>query len=154
MGERETRVIKAVPPAEQSREIEVEIDHLRTRLDRSLAELDRRRHELMDVKLQMRRHPQVLMIAGGVMLLIFGGVAYSVYNSRQHGRAIRKANQYKGAMRRVADHPEYVARKTKVEPGAVEKILGAVGTTVAVALAKKLIERTINAVPQQPPPVY
>lgn len=150
MGERETRVIKAVPPAEQSREIEVEIDHLRTRLDRSLAELDRRRHELMDVKLQMRRHPQALMIAGGVMLLIFGGVAYSVYSSRRHSTAMRRAQKYRGALRRAADHPELVARKTKVEPGAVEKILGAVGTTVAVALAKKVIERTLNA----PPPQY
>ena len=31
------------------REIERDIEQLRTRLDRSLAELDRRRHELMNV---------------------------------------------------------------------------------------------------------
>ena len=116
MGERETRVIKAVPaPAEQARDIETEIEHLRNRLDRSLSELDRRRHDLMDVKLQMKRHPQVLMIAGGVMLLLFGGVAWSVYNSRQHGLAARRARKYKGAMRRAIDHPEHVARRS--EPG-------------------------------------
>lgn len=144
-------MIKMVEPAAQAREIEGEIEHLRTRLDRSLAELDRRRHDLMDVKLQMRKHPQVLLIAGGVMLLLFGGVAWSVYNSRRHGEAARRARKYKGAMRRAVDHPENVARRS--EPGLGEKIVAAVGTTVAVALAKKLIERVVNAVPQQPQPV-
>lgn len=147
MGEGTPRVMKVVP-AERARGLETEIEHLRTRLDRSLSELDRRRHELMDYKLQMRRHPQALMIAGGVLLLLFGGVAYSVYNSRKHGLAMRRARKYKGAMRRAVDHPENVARKS--EPGVGAKILASVGTTVAVALAKKLIERTVNAVPQQP----
>jgi len=48
------------------REIERDIEHLRTRLDRSLAELDRRRHELTNVKLQMRKHPAVFIGAGAV----------------------------------------------------------------------------------------
>ena len=54
MGEGTTRVEEKPP-----RQIEREIEHLRTRLDRSLAELDRRRHELTDVRLQVRKHPAV-----------------------------------------------------------------------------------------------
>lgn len=152
MGEGTPRVMKVVQPepTARARALETEIEHLRTRLDRSLSELDRRRHELMDYKLQMRKHPQALMIAGGVMLLLFGGVAYSVYNSRRHSLALRRARKYKGAMRRAVDHPEYVARKTG--PGVGEKILASVGTTVAIALTKKLIERTVNAVPERQPP--
>jgi hypothetical protein len=151
MGEGTPRVMKVVPPepAKQARGLETEIEHLRTRLDRSLSELDRRRHELMDYKLQMRKHPQVLMIAGGVMLLLFGGVAYSVYSSRRHSLAMRRARKYQGAMRRAVDHPEYVARPRKGEASVGAKILASVGTTLAVALTKKLIERTVNSVPQQ-----
>ena len=51
---------KAEPRA--PREIEREIEYLRTRLDRSLAELDRRRHELTDIRLQMRKHPAFVRI--------------------------------------------------------------------------------------------
>jgi len=56
------------------REIEREIEYLRTRLDRSLAELDRRRHELTDIRLQMRKHPAVFIGAGVAVALMLGGV--------------------------------------------------------------------------------
>ena len=150
MGEGTPRVVKVVEPepAAQARVLETEIEHLRTRLDRSLSELDRRRHELLDYKLQLRRHPQVLLIAGGVMLLLFGGVAYSVYSSRRQSLAVRRARKYKGAMRRAVDQPENVARPRSRESGVAAKILASVGTTVAVALTRRLIERTVNAVPQ------
>ena len=154
MGEGTPRVMKVVAPepSARARDIEGEIERLRTRLDRSLSELDRRRHDLMDYKLQMRKHPQVLLIAGGALLLLFGGVAYSVYNSSRHSRAARKARQYKGALRRIADRPGDIARRS--EPGIAGKILASVGTTIAVAVAKKLIERNINALPPPRQPTY
>jgi hypothetical protein len=130
----------------EPREIEAEIEHLRTRLDRSLSELDRRRHELMDVKLQLRRHPEALVVAGGVALLLFGGVAYSIYRARQRDEPFRQARRFRIAVGREVDNPQRVARR---EPGIGEKILGAVATTIAVALTKKLIERTINSTPQR-----
>ncbi len=55
------------------RAIEREIERLRMRLDRSLAELDRRRHELTDLKLQARRHPVAVAGAGTAALLFDGG---------------------------------------------------------------------------------
>ncbi len=149
MGEGTPRVMKVEPkPAEQARSLETEIEHLRTRLDRSLSELDRRRHDLLDYKLQLRRHPQLLLIAGGVMLLLFGGVAYSVSSSRRQSLAVRRARKYKGAMRRAVDHPENVARPRARESGVAAKILASIGTTVAVALTRKLLERTVNTPPQ------
>ena len=48
-------------------QIEGEISDIRGRLDQSLAELDRRRHEATDVKLQIRRHPAVVAAAGGIV---------------------------------------------------------------------------------------
>jgi hypothetical protein len=128
------------------REIEVEIEHLRTRLDRSLSELDRRRHELMDVKLQLRRHPEALAVAGGVALLLIGGVAYAIYRSRKRDQPLQRAHRFRIAVGRAADNPQRVVRS---EPGVGQKILGAVATTVAVAVTKKLIERAINSTPQR-----
>jgi hypothetical protein len=130
-------------PAEprSPREIERDIEHLRTRLDRSLAELDRRRHELTDVKLQMRKHPAAFIGAGAVLVLMLGGVGYAIYRSRKQQELPAKAKRLRIAIRRAVDAPEKVARG---EPPVWEKIAAAVGTTIAVSLTKKLIERTWN----------
>ena len=130
-------------PAEprSPREIESDIEHLRTRLDRSLAELDRRRHELTDVKLQMRKHPAAFIGAGAVLILMLGGVGYAVYRSRKRQELPAKAKRLRIAIGRAVDAPENVARG---EPPVWQKIAAAVGTTIAVSLTKKLIDRTWN----------
>ena len=107
------------------KEIARDIEHLRTRLDRSLAELDRRRHELTDVRLQMRKHPAVFIGAGAVVLLALGGVGFAIYRSRKR-----------------EELPQKTKRLARREPPVWEKILAAVGTTIAVSLAKKMVERT------------
>ncbi|TMB09304.1 MAG: hypothetical protein E6J66_14980 [Deltaproteobacteria bacterium] len=130
-------------PAEprSPREIESDIEHLRRRLDRSLAELDRRRHELTDVKLQMRKHPVAFIGAGAVLVLMLGGVGYAVYRSRKRQELPAKAKRLRIAIGRAVDAPEKVARG---EPPVWEKIAAAVGTTIAVSLTKKLIDRAWN----------
>lgn len=143
MGEGTARVEENKPP----REIEREIEHLRTRLDRSLAELDRRRHELTDVKLQMRKHPQVFIGAGAVVVLMLGGVAFAVWRSRKREELPQKARRFRVALGRAVDKPEKVARG---EAPAWEKIVAAVGTTIAVSVTKKLLERAWASIPQQP----
>jgi hypothetical protein len=134
VGERTAGVVEAKPP----REIEREIEHLRTRLDRSLAELDRRRHELTDVKLQMRKHPQVFIGAGAAVALLLGGIGFAVWRSRKREELPNKARRIRIAFGRASDEPEKVARG---EAPAWEKILAAVGTTIAVSVTKKLLER-------------
>lgn len=122
----------------EPRKLEKEIEHLRTRLDRSLAELDRRRHELTDVKLQLRRHPQVAVGAGVVLLALAGGVVFAVWRARKREELPAKARRIRIAIGRAVEKPHKVARG---EAPVWEKILAAVGTTVAVSLTKKLIER-------------
>jgi hypothetical protein len=121
------------------REIEREIEQLRTRLDRSLAELDRRRHELTDVKLQMRRHPAVFIGAGAVAILMLGGIGFAIYRSRKREELPQKAKRLRLAIRRAVDEPHKVAR---ADPPVWEKVVAAVGTTIAVTLTKKILERT------------
>jgi hypothetical protein len=122
----------------EPRKLEREIEHLRTRLDRSLAELDRRRHELTDLKLQLRRHPQVALGAGVVLLALAGGVVFAVWRAHKRAELPGKARRLRLAIGRAVDKPHKVARG---EAPAWEKILAAVGTTIAVSLTKKLIER-------------
>lgn len=128
------------------REIERDIEHLRTRLDRSLAELDRRRHELMDVRLQIRKHPAVFAGAGAVVVLMLGGVGYAIYRSRKREEMPQKARRLRIAVGRAVDKPEKVARG---DAPVWEKIVAAVGVTIATSLAKKLVERTWNQTMEQ-----
>lgn len=130
MGERTAGV--------EPRMLEREIEHVRTRLDRSLAELDRRRHELTDVKLQLRRHPQVAIGAGVVLLALASGVVFAIWRAHKGEELPGRARRIRIAIARAVDPPRKLAR---AEAPAWEKILAAVGTTVAVSLTKKLIER-------------
>ena len=124
------------------REIERDIEHLRTRLDHSLAELDRRRHELVDVRLQMQRHPRVFIGAGAFVVLVLGGVGYAIYHARKREELPRKARRLRIAIGRAVDKPQRVARG---QPPVWEKIVAAVGVTIATSLAKKMVERTWNS---------
>ena len=129
-------------------QIEGEIAEIRGRLDQSLSELDRRRHEATDVKLQIRRHPGVVAAAGGVVLLVLGGVAYAIWAARERERPVSKAKRLKLAVSRMIDEPQKVA---KGEPTVAEKILAAAGTAAATILTKKIIERAMNRVGQKQP---
>ena len=144
MGETTARLSsgKMIEDLRPPREIEGDIESLRTRLDRLLAELDRRRHELTDVRLQARKHPAIFIGAGAVVLLTMGGVGYAIYRSRKRDELPQKVKRLRIAFRRAVDKPERVAARR--EAPVWEKILAAVGTTIAVSLTKKLIGRGWN----------
>jgi hypothetical protein len=129
-------------PGIEPRALEKEIEHLRTRLDRSLAEVDRRRHELTDLRLQVRKHPGVVAGAAGVVVLLLGGVAFAVWRAHEKQKIPAKARRFQIAIGRAIDKPEKVATG---ETPAWEKILAAVGTTLAVSLTKRLLDRAWNS---------
>jgi len=135
-------------PRKMARELETEITEIRTRLDRSLAELDRRRHELTDVRLQVKRHPMVAVAAGVTVLALIGGVAYAVWAARQRNKPVSKARRFKHALSRMMDEPQKVA---KSEPTVPEKILAAAGTAGATSLVKKMMERAFEGIGWQQP---
>jgi hypothetical protein len=128
-------------PGVEPQALEREIEGLRARLDRSLAELDRRRHELTDLRLQARKHPGAVAGAAGLAVLLLGGVAFAVWRAREEQKPLAKARRFRLAISRAIDKPERVARG---EAPAWEKILAAVGTTLAVSLTKKLLDRAWN----------
>ena len=67
------------------RTIEREIDALRDQLDGIVGELDRRRHEAFDVRLQLRRHRTAVATVGVVAaaLVVSGFVAWRNARRRQ-----------------------------------------------------------------------
>jgi hypothetical protein len=139
VGERTVRVAAQAP-----REIELEIEQLRTGLDRSLAELDRRRRELTDLKVQIRKHPGVFIGAGGVLLFVVGGVGFAIWRSQRRAELPGRAKRFQLAVGRAVHRPRKLARGAALP---WDKIVAAVGTTVAVSLTRKLLERALTAVP-------
>ncbi|HEX9308208.1 MAG TPA: hypothetical protein VF894_12000 [Anaeromyxobacter sp.] len=118
-----------------------EIDVLRTELGGLVGELDRRRHEATDVRLQMSRHPIVVAALATVAALVLGGaIALVVRGKRQSRRPSVRARETRRALGRLFQHPDRVA----AEPTTANKIATAVGVAVATALAKRLVDRTIR----------
>jgi len=121
--------------------IERELGSLRNEIAELVGELDRRRREAFDLRLQLRRHPVAVAIGGVALAALLGGaVVLLVENGRRKQRRSYKAKQLRVAMGRVMKHPERVARG-EAPPG--EKILAAVGTALATLLVKRAFERAV-----------
>ena len=80
-------------------ELEREVESIRESMDPVIDELDARRHELMDWKLQLRRHGLTLLKTGAVVagLLVAVGVAQDV------GRTMRRRTRRRRARRAGID---------------------------------------------------
>lgn len=135
-----------------SHRLERELSTLREELGDIVGELDRRRRELFDLRLQLRRHPVAVPLAGLAVAVVLGGaVALLVKNERQKRRPSHKARQLRRAVGRMVAHPERVGRG---EPPPGEKILAAVGAAAATLLVRRALERAVPRPPrkaQQPP---
>jgi hypothetical protein len=139
MGEAADRVSDGAPAT--VRRVSSEIDSLRGELGSIVAELDRRRHELLDVRLQMRRHPAVTVVAASALALVLGGaLALAVRGRRQRRRPAARARQVRHALARLLAHPERVA----AEPSVTARILTAAGTAAGAAMARHLVVRLVR----------
>jgi hypothetical protein len=97
----------AAAPAEgeaAERAIEQEIEGLRGRLDGVVGELDRRRHEALDVRLQVRRHSTAVATVGVVAAVLVVGsfVAWRNARRRQDRLLVHLGRLIVDAGRRVA----------------------------------------------------
>jgi hypothetical protein len=111
--------------------LEHQIEALRSELGDLVGELDRRRHEVMDVRLQLRRHPRILAFAVAAVGLIVAGrvVLRRRSPSRLSGRALNLARVL-GVLSK--EDPSTVRRAIRRRPtamtalGAAAKLLGGV----------------------------
>lgn len=124
-----------------------EIDGLRSELGSLVAELDRRRQALLDVRTLARRHPVAVAVAAGVVALALGGlVALVARNQRRQRRPSVRLREARRALARLLDHPDRVA----AEPPLANKVLAAIVTTAGTLAAKRLVDRWMGAAAQQP----
>jgi hypothetical protein len=130
MGEGTSRVVQEIAAA-------------RYELDELLAELDRRRHELFDLRAQLRRHALGATLTGlAFVATAAAGVGLGAWRRRRRQRLAARAGRLTEAISRMAEHPERVA----AEPTMAGKIIAAAASAAAAALAKKLLERGVERV--------
>lgn len=129
-------------PQKEADAYEHDVDVIRNDLDRLVGELDRRRHEMFDVKLQLRRHAVPLAVTGATIVGVVGGlITLSVLWARHKRKPLTKARRFRAALARMIDNPDRVAKET---PNPLLKILTAAGTTVASVIAKRLAVRFLE----------
>jgi hypothetical protein len=143
MGEGSDRVKKnGSPSAADVPRVAGEIDVLRHELGDLVQELDRRRHEALDLRLQVRRHPYLVaaVVTAGALLL-GGALALIVREARERKKPTRRAREIRDALGRLVERPREVAS----QPSIGNKIATAVGVAIATTLAKRLLDRSIPA---------
>jgi hypothetical protein len=130
-----------VSPQESTRQLDGEIAALREELAGLVAELDRRRHELLDVKLQARRHALGMALTSvGLLAAASGFVWLGAWHSRRRRTTLSRVGRLREAVSRVIDRPERVA----AEPGVPVRILTAAANAAVAAAIKKLLQRGLQ----------
>lgn len=138
------RDLLAPPRARDRDHLEAEANVARARLARTLGALDRRRHELVDVRLQLRRHASAIALAAGVGLSVLGIViAIDVVRARR--RAKRTPRARLELARRAWRRPETLAPAPPFWLTLARRValaaLGAVASQLAKREAKALLGR-------------
>ena len=130
-------------PRETSRHLEGEIAILREEIGGMVVEIDRRRHELTDVRLQVRRHAVGVTVTAVALIAAVAGAVWlgMERRARQQGLLGRMA-RLRQAVGHMIDRPERVA----AEPTVMGKILAAAATAAVATLVKKGLERAAQSV--------
>jgi hypothetical protein len=114
--------------------IEHEVEGIRTNIDIIVSELDRRRREFLDWRLQMRKHAWWFGAAAAVLAVGIGAtIALSVMQSRRRARPMAKARRWRSAFSRMIEHPEWLARE---EPGVGKRAVVAAASAFSGGMAK------------------
>jgi hypothetical protein len=120
-----------------------EITVIRSELDGLLGELDRRRHDAVDVGLQLRRHAMgAALTIVALAATAAGSVWLGRWRRRRRNRLGARAGRVRHALARMTAHPERVA----AEPTAVQKIAVAAANAALAGVIRKLLERGLEAV--------
>jgi hypothetical protein len=91
--------------------LEQEIASLREELGDLVGELDRRRHEAFDLRLQVRRHATLLLVLGTVTVgLAVGGYVMLGYARRRRAHPLVRTQAFAHALALISRNPERLVR--------------------------------------------
>jgi hypothetical protein len=124
---------KEVPAVEISR-LRTEIDATRDQLGTYISELDRRRHEALDLKLQVKRHPGLVIGAGVAIIGAVAGAVVMVIRARRPdtlGRKVRRALARGGSPRATAP----------TDPDWMLKLLLKAALPIGIAVVTRLLSQ-------------
>jgi hypothetical protein len=122
-------------------QLETEITGLRDELGTLVAELDRRRHEALDIRLQLRRHAWAVAAAGtGVAATVAGLIWLVTRRAQRRNRLTAKASRLREGIARIVERPEGVA----TQPTMVGQLLMAAATAAAAMATRKAVEYLVR----------
>lgn len=129
------------------KEIAHEIDSLREEMTPIVEELDRRRRNALDWRLQAREHVVPVVVTTAV---IVGAASWLIWQAveerRERQRPVEKARRLRHAFSRMIDEPDRVA---SADPSGMRSLgialARAAGTAAASVLARKAVERIAAA---------
>ncbi|HTN87415.1 MAG TPA: hypothetical protein VL242_27200 [Sorangium sp.] len=129
----------------QREEFERKADELRDRLLHTIEAIDQRRHALLDVRTQVRRHGAGV-VTGGLMIAIMGGAVVIALIQEARARAERLRAERVRALVRFWRHPDWVAPRGKpsVPREIGRKILVGAVTFAAMQLIRRGIRLTLT----------
>ena len=135
MGKEPNRIAAADhdPTPQDVRRLEREIEQSRRRLSDVVAELDRRRHNLLSPG-----HPAGIAVLAAAGSAILGGAAFLAARAVRRKRLRKRARGLAGALTRAYKHPERVASDGK---GSLTKIAVAALPVLLKVVADRALER-------------
>jgi hypothetical protein len=130
------------PTEADARRIEQNIDETRDHLGDLLTELNRRRRDALNIRLQMQRRPAAVVLAAVAVVGALAGIVVLAVHRRHRRRSLGgRADRMRVALRAIASHPELLAQR---EPTVSRKVAAAGGSAVASVLGKALAKRLVS----------
>jgi hypothetical protein len=122
--------------------LERDVDRIRNNIGELIRELNYRRHEAFDLKLQFQRHAARVILAGAAMFaVVAGAIVLAVARQRRRRSIGARVTRLRQALRRISAHPEQLAGRP---PSVSRKVAAAGGSAIASVLGKRLAKRLVS----------
>lgn len=128
----------SIEPSVEVTLLRSEIDEIRSDLDIYVTELDRRRHEALDVGVQVRKHKGILIVVGAGLIALTAGIVMSRMKGRVKRPQVRLRKKAEG-LRRAINLPEGSSMGSRFGKAAMGIVTGALFSAI-----KGRVERAVD----------